>query len=111
MDEMDLEKNPSKHYRDIGMAVEFARRTVKTFVEIPERVVPSFAITEDEINYLEERVRETVRKNHKAANVDMGEGYEAFFEDVVRIGLNMMLNDENHPTMGYYLKDYKEGAK
>ena len=107
MDEIELENNPAKHFRDIGTAVEFVRKTVKNFDDIPERVVPSFPITEDEINYLEGRVRKSIRLIDEKSGVDMGEGYEAFFEDSVRFGLNYMLKNEDDPQMKYYLEEYK----
>lgn len=102
MDEIDLENNPAKHFRDIGMAVKFVRKTVKNFNNIPPRVIPTFPISEEDIQYLEDCVRKTVSMNDKKAGVDMGEGYEVFLEYNVRFGLNYMLKNENDPQMEWY---------
>jgi len=51
---------------------------------------------------LEKRVRENLIKNHNMAGVDMGDGYKEFLEHTVRFGLNLMLEDENHPILKWY---------
>lgn len=102
MDEIDLENNPAKHYRDIAKAVKFVRERVKSFDDIPPIIVPTFLISKEDIQYLEDCVRETVSTNDKIAGVDMGDGYEAFLEYNVRFGLNCMLKNENDPQMEWY---------
>lgn len=99
----EMLKTSERHYSNIGMAVECVRNIVPSFDVLPERVVPTFEISEEEIQYLEDCVRNTVRENHLSEEEIMDEGYPAFFEETVRIGLNMMLSDKDHPTMRYYL--------
>lgn len=101
-------QTPARHINDIGMAVEFVRNRVKKFDNLPDKVVPKFRISEEEINYLENCMRRTISQNCGAAGVDMDEGFEAFFEDAVRFGLNCMLEDENHPAMKRYLKEMRD---
>ncbi len=100
-----LMKSNNRTFEKIGAAVAFVRKTVKNFDDIPEKVVPSFPITEDEINYLEERVRKSIRLIDEKSGVIINEGYEAFFEHSVRFGLNSMLKNENDPQLKYYLKN------
>ena len=114
MDEIELENNPAKHCREIGMAVAFVRTRVNKFEKLPEIIVPNFPITEKEIEYLERCARKTLLENHEAAGVKKDEWYYSYLEETARLDLNMMLQDKNDPLMKYYLNDYKlqtEGAE
>jgi len=103
----EIQDCSKKNITDIGMAVEFVRDRVKDFNNIPEKVVPNFSITKEEIDYLEKCMERTILENSVASSLNMGDGYIAFFKDSVRFGLNCMLIDENHPAMKRYLKEMK----
>ncbi len=103
---MECAVSPRHHYDDINMAVTFARSRVADF-KLPEKVVPAFSITNEEIQYLEDRVRETVSKNLANANFDLNEDNKEFFEHAVRCGLNFLLQDENDPQLRWYIKEFR----
>ena len=95
--------SPLKNFSDISMAVNFVREKVTNFDDIPERIVPGFIITEEEIGYLEKCVLKTVKANCESSGVDMGNGYEQFLKKFVRIGLNSMLLNKDNPLMKWHL--------
>ncbi len=89
--ERDYPVSSRHHSGDIKMAVNFARSRVNEFT-MPERVVPAFPITGEEIGYLENCVRENLRKNSNRSGVAEDEGFNNFFEHAVRFGLNSILS-------------------
>ena len=98
----------NRNFEDIGMAVRFICERVNNFGELPEKIIPTFPITQAEIDYLEIRVRKTLIENHKHSGVNKGDNYENFLEHSVRCGLNFLLEDETHPRLKRYLKDWRD---
>gem|GEM_PF-627568 len=102
-----------KEYEDINMAIKFIQSKCSTEdFKLKPKIIPKFPITEEEIQYLEDCVRNTIAINLGISDAKMGDKwYNLFFEDAVRFGLNQMLKDENNPNRKYFLNKRKKHLK